>query len=122
MTVRDKRPQDGNPETTRDTRTRRDRSGTVDWSDGGIIGLDIAMNYPERLDDLFARISGIWASAPNRADGQVAVITGPTAGVVGDHDEAILPETNHFAIPQATEESTAVIRALIDGLGTLGAP
>ena len=27
----------------------------VGWSDGAIIGLDIAMRYPERLDDLFAQ-------------------------------------------------------------------
>ncbi len=31
-----------------------DRASLVGWSDGGIIGLDIAMNHPERLDKLFA--------------------------------------------------------------------
>jgi pimeloyl-ACP methyl ester carboxylesterase len=31
-----------------------DKASIVGWSDGGIIGLDIAMNYPDRLDHLFA--------------------------------------------------------------------
>jgi len=31
-----------------------DKASIVGWSDGGIIGLDIAMNYPNRLDRLFA--------------------------------------------------------------------
>ncbi len=31
-----------------------DKASIVGWSDGGIIGLDIAMNYPARLDRLFA--------------------------------------------------------------------
>jgi pimeloyl-ACP methyl ester carboxylesterase len=31
-----------------------DKASIVGWSDGGIIGLDIAMTYPERLDKLFA--------------------------------------------------------------------
>jgi len=31
-----------------------DKAAIVGWSDGGIIGLDIAMNHPERLTKLFA--------------------------------------------------------------------
>lgn len=31
-----------------------DKASIVGWSDGGIIGLDIAMNYSDRLDRLFA--------------------------------------------------------------------
>jgi pimeloyl-ACP methyl ester carboxylesterase len=31
-----------------------DKASIVGWSDGGIIGLDISMNYPDRLDRLFA--------------------------------------------------------------------
>lgn len=158
-----------------------DKVDLVGWSDGGIIGLEIAMNHPERLDRLFAhaanittdgvdptvaddpvfmgtyvswmaedyarlsptpdqfdafvtQISGMWASEPNWADGQVAAILVPTAVVVGDHDEAILPahtdkiaalipgatrvilpKASHFAMLQAPEEYTAAIRALIDG-------
>ena len=30
------------------------KASIMGWSDGGIIGLDIAMNYPDRLDKLFA--------------------------------------------------------------------
>jgi pimeloyl-ACP methyl ester carboxylesterase len=30
------------------------KASIVGWSDGGIIGLDIAMRYPERIDRLFA--------------------------------------------------------------------
>ena len=115
-----------------------DKVDLVGWSDGGIIGLDIAMSHPERLDHLFAhaanittdgvdptvgddpvfmgiyaawmgedyaklsptpdqfdafiaQISEMWASQPNWTDDQVKAITVPTAVVVGDHDEAILP-------------------------------
>ena len=32
-----------------------DKTALVGWSDGGIIGLDIAMNHPERLTKLFAQ-------------------------------------------------------------------
>ncbi len=31
-----------------------DKASIVGWSDGGIIGLEIAMNHPDRLDRLFA--------------------------------------------------------------------
>jgi pimeloyl-ACP methyl ester carboxylesterase len=158
-----------------------DKVDLVGWSDGGIIGLDIAMTHPERLDHLFAhaanittdgvdptvgddpvfmgiyatwmgeeyaklsptpdqfdafiaQISEMWASQPNWTDDQVAAITVPTAVVVGDHDEAILPahtekiaalipgaklvilpEASHFAMLQAPAEYTAAIRAFIDG-------
>ncbi len=158
-----------------------DKVDLVGWSDGGIIGLDIAMTHPERLDHLFAhaanittdgvdptvgddpvfmgiyatwmgeeyakmsptpdqfdafiaQISEMWAREPNWTDAQVAAITVPTAVVVGDHDEAILPahtekiaalipgaklvilpEASHFAMLQAPAEYTAAIRAFIDG-------
>ncbi len=151
----------------------------VGWSDGGIIGLDIAMTHPERLDRLFAhaanitvdgvnpavgtdavfgayitrmgvdyakmsptpdnfapfvaQISEMWATQPNWTDAQVAAITVPVAIVVGEHDEAILPEhtakiaglipgaelvilpgVSHFAMLQAPGEYTAAVRAFID--------
>ncbi len=158
-----------------------DKVDLVGWSDGGIIGLDIAMSHPERLDHLFAhaanittdgvdptvgddpvfmgiyaawmgedykrlsptpdqfdafiaQISEMWASQPNWTDDQVKAITVPTAVVVGDHDEAILPahtekiaalipgaklvilpDASHFAMLQAPSEYTAAIRAFIDG-------
>ena len=151
----------------------------VGWSDGGIIGLDIAMNHPERLKHLFAQAANIttdgvnpavntdtvfgsyitwmsevyakvsptpdqfdafvaqigtmWATQPNWTDAQVAAITVPTAIVVGDHDEAILPDhtariaslipgaklvilpqVSHFAMLQDPASYDAAIRALID--------
>ena len=157
-----------------------DKVDLVGWSDGGIIGLDIAMHHPERLDQLFAhaanitvdgvdptvgddpvfmgiyatwmgedygrmsktpdqfeafvaQISEMWATQPNWTDDQVKAITVPTAVVVGEHDEAILPAhtekiaalipgsklvilpgTSHFAMLQAPEEYTAAVRAFID--------
>lgn len=36
-----------------------DKTDLVGWSDGGIIGLAIAMNHPERLDRLFAHAANI---------------------------------------------------------------
>ena len=151
----------------------------VGWSDGGIIGLDIAMNHPERLKHLFAQAANIttdgvnpavntdtvfgsyitwmsevypkvsptpdqfdafvtqigtmWATQPNWTNAQVAAIAVPTAIVVGDHDEAILPDhtakiaslipgaklvilpqVSHFAMLQDPASYSAAIRALID--------
>lgn len=36
-----------------------DKVSLVGWSDGGIIGLDIAMNHPERLTRLFAHAANV---------------------------------------------------------------
>jgi pimeloyl-ACP methyl ester carboxylesterase len=36
-----------------------DRTAIVGWSDGGIIGLDIAMTHPERLTRLFAQAANV---------------------------------------------------------------
>ena len=36
-----------------------DKVDLVGWSDGGIIGIDIAMTHPERLDHLFAQAANI---------------------------------------------------------------
>ena len=36
-----------------------DRTALVGWSDGGIIGIDIAMNHPERLTRLFAQAANV---------------------------------------------------------------
>jgi pimeloyl-ACP methyl ester carboxylesterase len=36
-----------------------DKVDLVGWSDGGIIGLDIAMSHPERIDHLFAQAANI---------------------------------------------------------------
>ena len=36
-----------------------DKTALVGWSDGGIIGLDIALNHPERLTRLFAQAANV---------------------------------------------------------------
>lgn len=36
-----------------------DKVDLVGWSDGGIIGIDIAMKHPERLDHLFAQAANV---------------------------------------------------------------
>ncbi len=36
-----------------------DKTALVGWSDGGIIGLDIAINHPERLTKLFAHAANV---------------------------------------------------------------
>jgi pimeloyl-ACP methyl ester carboxylesterase len=156
-----------------------DKVDLIGWSDGGIIGLDIAMSHPERLKHVFAQaanittdgvnpgvatdavfgsyidwmskvypqisptpdqfdafvtqISNMWATEPNWTDAQVSAISVPVAVVVGDHDEAILPDhtrkiaalipgaklvilpdASHFAMLQAPDEYTAAVRAFID--------
>lgn len=121
----------------------------VGWSDGGIIGLDIAMHHPARLTKLFAQaanatpaglnpdpdLSGLdtacqndeadyqrlsptpdafatfraaiermWETEPNYSATDLQKITVPTAIVVGDHDEFILPAHSRYlasAIPGA---------------------
>jgi pimeloyl-ACP methyl ester carboxylesterase len=40
-----------------------DKVGLVGWSDGGIIGLDIAMHHPERLTGLFAQAANATVDA-----------------------------------------------------------
>lgn len=39
----------------------------VGWSDGGIIGLDIAMSHPERLNHLFTQAANITTDGVNPA-------------------------------------------------------
>lgn len=75
----------------------------------------------------------MWATQPNWSDEELARITTPIAVVLGDHDEAILPdhadhmvkvipgatrivlpEASHFAMLQAPAEYTAAVRAFID--------
>lgn len=36
-----------------------DKVALVGWSDGGIIGIDIALNHPERLSELFAHAANV---------------------------------------------------------------
>lgn len=52
-----------------------DKVDLVGWSDGGIIGLDIAMRHPERLNHLFAQAANITTDGVNPA-----VATDPVFG------------------------------------------
>lgn len=45
-----------------------DKTAIVGWSDGGIIGLDIAIHHPERLTKLFAQ------AANSRIDGVISTV------------------------------------------------
>jgi len=40
-------------------RLKIEKTALVGWSDGGIIGIDIAMNHPERLTKLFAQAANV---------------------------------------------------------------
>lgn len=46
-----------------------DKVALVGWSDGGIIGLDIAIRHPERLSRLFAFAANIWPEGGNDVTG-----------------------------------------------------
>lgn len=50
-----------------------DKVDLVGWSDGGIIGLDIAMSNPERLDRLFAQAANITVDGVDPGVGTNAV-------------------------------------------------
>ena len=50
-----------------------DKVDLVGWSDGGIIGLDIAMSHPERLKHLFAQAANITTDGVNPGAGTDAV-------------------------------------------------
>jgi pimeloyl-ACP methyl ester carboxylesterase len=91
----------------------------VGWSDGGIIGLDIAIHHPGRLSKMFIQaanatpdgvdgdavlpemrhhksvkreIEALWAHEPNFTAAQLRSITVPTLVVIGDLDEVISPD------------------------------
>ncbi|QEX19002.1 alpha/beta hydrolase [Hypericibacter terrae] len=49
------------------------KASIVGWSDGAIIGLDIAMTYPDRLDKLFAFGANVTTSGLREDIGQSAV-------------------------------------------------
>ncbi|KQT52934.1 MULTISPECIES: alpha/beta fold hydrolase [unclassified Aureimonas] len=91
----------------------------VGWSDGGIIGLDIAIRHPERLTRMFIQaanvtpdgalahdptkdvpelkhyesiseeIEALWANEPNFTREQLSSIPVPTEIAIGEHDETI---------------------------------
>ncbi|MFN0116336.1 MAG: alpha/beta fold hydrolase, partial [Paracoccaceae bacterium] len=53
-----------------------DKVDLVGWSDGGIIGLDIAMSHPERLNRLFAQAANITVDGVDPAVATDAVFGG----------------------------------------------
>lgn len=61
-----------------------DKVDLVGWSDGGIIGLDIAMSHPERLDHLFAQAANITTDGVDPTVGDDAVFMGIYATWMGE--------------------------------------
>jgi pimeloyl-ACP methyl ester carboxylesterase len=68
-----------------------DKASILGWSDGGIIGIDIAINHPERLDKLFAFGANVNV-AGLRADIADSVVFNKYIEVAGD-DYARLSKT-----------------------------
>lgn len=57
----------------------------VGWSDGGIIGLDIAMSHPERLDHLFAHAANITTDGVDPSVAEDAVFGAYITAMAGDY-------------------------------------
>ncbi len=62
-----------------------DKVDLVGWSDGGIIGLDIAMNHPERLDQLFAQAANITTDGVDPSVAEDAVFGSYINMMAGDY-------------------------------------
>jgi pimeloyl-ACP methyl ester carboxylesterase len=62
-----------------------DKVDLVGWSDGGIIGLDIAMSHPERLDHLFAQAANITTDGVDPAVANDAVFGAYIEWMAGDY-------------------------------------
>ncbi len=67
----------------------------VGWSDGGIIGLDIAMSHPERLDQLFAQAANITTDGVDPAVATDAVF-GAYIDWMGEAYKANSPTPDQF--------------------------
>lgn len=67
----------------------------VGWSDGGIIGLDIAMSHPERLDHLFAQAANITTDGVDPAVATNAVF-GDYIGWMGQDYATKSPTPDQF--------------------------
>ncbi|WP_309665571.1 alpha/beta hydrolase [Tabrizicola sp.] len=57
----------------------------VGWSDGGIIGLDIAMKHPERLNHLFVQGANISTDGVNHAAAETPVFAAYIGMMAGDY-------------------------------------
>jgi pimeloyl-ACP methyl ester carboxylesterase len=67
----------------------------VGWSDGGIIGLDIAMKHPERLDHLFAQAANITTDGVDPAVENNEVF-GSYIGWMGEEYAKLSPTPDQF--------------------------
>jgi pimeloyl-ACP methyl ester carboxylesterase len=92
----------------------------VGWSDGGIIGLDIAMSHPERLNHLFAHAANITTDGvdPSVADdavfgayiGAMAVAYGRLSPTPDQFDPFVAQISNMWATqPNWTDAQVAAI-------------
>jgi pimeloyl-ACP methyl ester carboxylesterase len=72
-----------------------DKVDLVGWSDGGIIGLDIAMNHPERLDRLFAHAANITVDGVDPSVAEDAVF-GAYIGMMGGDYAKMSPTPGEF--------------------------
>jgi pimeloyl-ACP methyl ester carboxylesterase len=72
-----------------------DKVDLVGWSDGGIIGLDIAMTHPERLDQLFAHAANITVDGVDPSVAEDAVF-GSYIGWMGEDYAAMSPTPDQF--------------------------
>lgn len=62
-----------------------DKVDLVGWSDGGIIGLDIAMKHPERLNRLFAHAANITTDGVDPSVAEDAVFGAYIGKMAGDY-------------------------------------
>ena len=72
-----------------------DEVDLVGWSDGGIIGLDIAMSHPERLDHLFAQAANITTDGVDPAVAKDEVFGAYITWMSGDY-AAMSPTPDQF--------------------------
>lgn len=73
-----------------------DKVDLVGWSDGGIIGLDIAMAHPERLDHLFAHAANITTDGVDPTVGDDPVFMGIYATWMGEEYAKLSPTPDQF--------------------------
>lgn len=73
-----------------------DKVDLVGWSDGGIIGLDIAMSHPERLDHLFAHAANITTDGVDPTVGDDPVFMGIYATWMGEEYARLSPTPDQF--------------------------
>ena len=73
-----------------------DKVDLVGWSDGGIIGLDIAMSHPERLDHLFAHAANITTDGVDPTVGDDPVFKWIYANWMGEDYARMSPTPDQF--------------------------